>query len=77
MDKYLQKYIALNNINDIKGFVEQAICVNGDVLCKRGNYVVDGSSILGLLSINVADGFMCEYPADAENFEAYISQFEK
>lgn len=70
-----EKLIALNSINDIKEFVNQAILVDGDILCIRGHYVVDASSLLGILSINVSDGFTVRYPDDAEQFDSYIDKF--
>lgn len=70
-----EKFVALNDIKDIKAFVTESINVDGDVLCIRGSYCVDGSSILGLLSINVADGFTVRYPDDADKFDTFVDKF--
>jgi hypothetical protein len=55
----------------------QATKVEGDVLLKRGKFVVDAKSFLGVLSIDVSQDTTVIYPEDAEEFEIYINQFKK
>ena len=70
-------YIAIRDIHDITTFVKEASAINGDVICKRGKYVIDGKSIMGIFSIDTSEGMIVEYPEDAVDFEKYISQFKK
>ena len=38
-------FIKMNNLTDIKNFLAKAMQVEGDVLVKKGQYVVDGKSV--------------------------------
>ena len=76
MVKIKRKYIAINGINDIVEFIHQASKVNGEVTCKRGKYVVDGKSTMGVFFLIFAMGVVVEYPEDAHDFEKYINNFE-
>ena len=69
--------ISINGLNDIYEFIRQATKVEGDVLLKRGKFVVDAKSFLGVLSIDVSQDTTVIYPEDAEEFEIYINQFKK
>lgn len=70
-------YVAIHGIHDIMSFVQAATRVEGDVTCKRGKYVIDGKSTMGIFSIDVSEGMIVEYPETATEFEEYISQFRK
>ena len=69
-------YIAINTINKVTEFVQKASQVDGDVICSKGRYTVDGKSIMGIFSIDVSEGIVVEYPETATEFEEYISQFK-
>ena len=69
-------YVAINTINKAIEFVQKASQVNGDVICTKGRYAIDGKSIMGIFSINISEGIMVEYPETATDFEEYISQFK-
>ena len=64
--------VAIRDINEIHNFVNHAQQVDGDVICTRGRFQVDGKSIMGLFSIDTADGFIVEYPEGATEFEEYL-----
>jgi hypothetical protein len=70
------KFIKITNVADVPKFVAQAAAVDGDVICKKGRYIVDGGSILGVMSFDTSTGMTVEYPEAATAFEKYISQFE-
>lgn len=72
----MKKFIKLNSISDLRKFVNAATLVEGDVICERGRYAIDGKSIMGLMSIDITDGFTVHYPEDADVFESVISKFE-
>ena len=70
-------YVAINTINKVTEFVQKASQVDGDIVCKKGKYVINGKSIMGIFSIDTSEGMIVEYPEDAVDFEKYISQFKK
>lgn len=70
-------YITIKDVHDIAIFVNHASKVDGDVTCKRGKYVIDGKSIMGIFSIDTSEGMIVEYPENSIEFEQYISQFKK
>ena len=69
-------YVAINTINKAIEFVQKASQVDGDVICTKGRYTIDGKSIMGVFSIDISEGIIVEYPETATDFEEYISQFK-
>ena len=69
-------YVVINTINKVTEFVQKASQVDGDIICTKGQYTVDGKSIMGVFSINISEGIMVEYPETATDFEEYLSQFK-
>jgi len=69
--------ISINGLSDVYDFVREATKVDGDVLLKRGQYVVDAKSFLGVLSIDVSQSATVSYPDDAVDFEDYLLKFKK
>ena len=69
-------YVAINTINKATEFVQKASQVDGDVICTKGRYTIDGKSIMGIFSIDISEGIMVEYPETATDFEEYLSQFK-
>lgn len=74
--KMKKRWIKVNNMSDIKAFLEHAMKVEGDVIVKKGIYVIDGKSVMGIFSLDVTSGFSVEYPAAATEFDEFIAQFE-
>lgn len=71
------RYIKMTNITDLTTFVVNASKVEGDVIVRKGKYVIDGKSLMGLMSIDVSTGATVEYPEEAKEFDAYVQQFEQ
>ena len=69
-------YVAINTINKATEFVQKASQVDGNVICTKGRYTIDGKSIMGIFSIDISGGIMVEYPETATDFEEYLSQFK-
>jgi len=67
------KVICLDKMSDIMEFVNEAHKVNGDILVRKGVYIVDGKSIMGIISLSPSDGVTVEYPEDASDFADYIN----
>lgn len=70
------KYVMINEIHDVTKLVQIASRVESNVLIKKGNFVVDAKSLMGVLSIDVSTGVTIEYPEDANELDEYLSQFE-
>lgn len=70
------KFIKMNNVTDVMNFVKEASKIEGDITVLKGRYIIDGKSIMGVMSIDMSTGMTVEYPADAIDFENFISQFE-
>lgn len=70
------KFIKMNSVTDVMNFVKEASKIEGDVTVLKGRYIIDGKSIMGVMSIDMSTGMTVEYPADAVDFENFISQFE-
>ena len=69
-------YVKINGISDVSNFASMASRVNGDVIVKKGIYVVDGKSLMGLYSLDLTAGVTVEYPEDATDFENYVVTFK-
>lgn len=76
MREYKIKNVKINSISDIKDFVKYSTAIDGDVTCSKGKYMIDGKSIMGLMSIDLSGGIKVEYPADATDFDNFLNQFE-
>lgn len=70
------KFIKITSVNDVINFVKEASKIEEDVTVLKGRYVIDGKSIMGVMSIDMSTGMTVEYPAEAKDFENFISQFE-
>lgn len=71
----MKKFIKISGIHDIAEFVTYASEVNGDVCVQRGRFIIDGKSLMGMLSIDTSEGVIVEYPEDAA-FSEYLKKFE-
>ena len=72
----INKVIKMTQIADVYEFVNEAGKVDGDVLLKRGNYIIDGKSVMGVFSLNLSQPVTISYPADAAEFDSYVKSFE-
>ena len=46
--------VKFNTMNEIKKFVNLTENLNGDILVYSGHYVVDGRSLMGILSLSLS-----------------------
>lgn len=67
--------VALPGIYNQCQLVEAANKVDGDVLVKRGAYMTDAKSTVGVLAIDMRDGVLIDFPANATEFETWLKQF--
>ena len=72
----IEKTIRITQIQDIYDFVHKASLVDGDVLVKKNSYCIDGTSLLGMFSIDTTNPVTVSYPADAIEFAEFVKIFE-
>ena len=66
-----KKIINLNKITDISKFIEIASTIPSKVFVSSDEYVVDGKSILGIISLDLSKDII------VETKEEYINKFEQ
>ena len=71
-----EKVISIKGLTDVYSFISEASKVMGDVLIKRGKFVVDAKSVMGVFSIDMSNHVTITYPVDANNFDEFLKQFE-
>ena len=76
MENTKQMFIRIAGVADVYEFIKEVSKVEGDVLIKRGKYVVDAKSFLGIFSLDISQQVILVYPADAVEFEKYVSKFQ-
>ena len=70
------KVVRLEKISEITEFVNEAMKVTGgEVIIRRERYVVSGSSLMGLISIDTTKGITVEYPASATEFDKFLDKY--
>ena len=68
--------VRIHGVTDAALFVEHAKEAKEDVIIRRGKFYVDGKSILGVLSLDMADGVLVEYNSDDKDFEDWLKKFK-
>jgi phosphotransferase system HPr-like phosphotransfer protein len=72
--------ILLNKFEDISKFVKIANTYESDINVYKGHYIIDGKSLLGLMSLNLAEIIEVEinskHELDIDSFHASMRQFE-
>lgn len=69
-------FIKVSAIADVSKLCNMASAVAGDVTIRKGKYVIDGKSLMGLFSLDMSTGVTVEYPEGATAFEEFIEQFK-
>ena len=69
------KMVKITTISDVKDLINYTRAVDGDVLIKKGNYIVDGTSILGVLSLDMSTPVEIVYPQNALELESFLNKF--
>ena len=70
------KVISIKGLTDVYTFISEASKVMGDVVIKRGKFVVDAKSVMGVFSIDMSNHVTVSYPEDAVDFDNFLKQFE-
>ena len=66
--------ISINTISEISKFVETAKTINAELDLKSGRYIVDATSILGILSLDLENPITLVYPVQI--YEEVESKFK-
>ena len=68
--------VSIKGLNDIYNFIANAQKVDGDIIVRRGRYIIDVKSILGIFSLDMSQNITVTYPETASDFEEFIQQFK-
>lgn len=68
--------IQLTSADSIVDFVNYALKVDGDVIVTKGSISIDGTSLMGMFSLDITTPIDVEFPRKATKFKKYIEQFE-
>ena len=67
--------IKLLLVSDIYDFIEAAQRHEGKISLSQGGYVVDGKSLLGIVSLDLRTPINCEVEdGDYSNFEQFVNK---
>ena len=70
----MERTIKVNKVSDIYAFVDAASRYDSDILVKKGKCVVDGKSLMGIMSIDMSTGVTVEY--SDKSFGNFLDNFE-
>ena len=65
--------ILLNTTDSVKNFVGTISKYDYEMDLRSGRYVVDAKSLLGVISLNPAEGITVEFPEEATDFATYLN----
>jgi phosphotransferase system HPr-like phosphotransfer protein len=56
----IAKTILLDDVKKVTNFVNETFKFKGDIAVKHGKYIVNGRSLLGLMSLDLSQPLICE-----------------
>lgn len=56
----IKKTILLDDVKKVSNFVNETFKFKGDITVKHGKYIVNGRSLLGLMSLDLSKPLTCE-----------------
>ena len=68
--------VKLNTLNDVIKFVQEAGRIDSGIIVNRGSITIDGSSLTGMLSLDISKDFIVKYQEEATDFDNFIQQFK-
>lgn len=73
----ITKTILLDDIRKVTGFVNETFKFKGDIVVKHDKYIVNGRSLLGLMSLDLAKPVQCEIEErDSQTWNINCKKFE-
>ena len=68
--------IRIDSLSDVYTFIREASKVYGDVIIKRGKFVIDAKSVMGVFSIDMSNEVTISYPEEAVEFDKFLDKFK-
>lgn len=62
----IKKTILLDDVRKVSNFVNETFKFKGDIIVKHDKYIVNGRSLLGLMSLDLSKPLTCEIEAREE-----------
>lgn len=56
----IKKTILLDDVRKVSNFVNETFKFKGDIIVKHDKYIVNGRSLLGLMSLDLSKPLTCE-----------------
>ena len=56
----IKKIILLDDVRKVSNFVNETFKFKGDIIVKHDKYIVNGRSLLGLMSLDLSKPLTCE-----------------
>ena len=73
----IEKKILLNDIKKMSGFVNETFKLKGDMTIKHDKYIINGRSLLGILSLDLSLPVICEIEeCDEQAWDINCKRFE-
>lgn len=73
----ISKTILLDNVRKVSNFVNQMLNFKGEVIVRHDKYVVNGRSILGIMSLDLSQPIICEIEEyENQKWEINCKEFE-
>ena len=73
----IKKTVLLDNVRKVSSFVNEMFKFKGDIIVKHGKYVVNGRSLLGLMSLDLSQPVTCEIEErDEQIWDINCKKFE-
>lgn len=73
----MTKTILLDDVTKVTNFANEALKLKGDILVKHNRYVVNGRSLLGLMSLDLSQPVTCEIDkCDKQIWDINCKRFE-
>ena len=68
--------IQLTCADAVVDFVNWAMKVDGDVIVHSGSIDIDGTSLMGMFSMDITKPMTVEFPRKATKFKKFLAKFE-
>jgi len=73
----IKKTVLLDNVRKVSSFVNETFKFKGDIIVRHDKYVVNGRSLLGLMSLDLSKPLTCEIEEREEQiWNANCKEFE-
>lgn len=73
----IKKTILLDDVRKVSNFVNETFKFKGDIIVIHGRYIVNGRSLLGLMSLDLSKPLTCEIEErDEQTWNINCKKFE-